>query len=216
MHNSTLIRLIIRFYDPDSGRVLIDGEDIRLFTQESMRSLFGVVAQDTSLFNRTIRYNIEYGKIGANESQIYKAIEAAQLREFCDKLPNGLDTVVGERGVRLSGGEKDRVGVARCILREPIFVLLDEASSSLDSETEREMQEAIREVCKGRTTIAVAHRLSTIAMADEIIVLDDGEIVERGTHEQLLARGGKYHAMWTVQTEPSNGENLVTNSLDKL
>lgn len=206
---STVVRLLVRLYDPDCGRVLIDGEDVRSFKQESLRALFGVVPQDTSLFNRSLRYNIEYGKIGASDSQIYKAIEAAQLTDFCSKLPSGLETVVGERGVRLSGGEKDRVGVARCILRKPVFVLLDEASSSLDSNTERDMQEAIREVCRGRTTIVVAHRLSTVAMADEIIVLNQGEIVERGTHKQLLALNGRYHNMWMAQT---NTEDVTKNN----
>lgn len=200
---STLVRLLVRFYDVDSGRVLIDGVDVKKYTQESVRQTFGVVAQETSLFNRSLRYNIAYGKIDASDSQVFKAIEAAQLKEFADKLPHQLETVVGERGVRLSGGEKQRVGVARCIIRSPIFVLLDEASSSLDSETEREMQGAIEEICHGRTTIAVAHRLSTVMMADEIIVLDSGRIVERGTHDDLLQLKGKYHAMWLTQSSSS-------------
>lgn len=140
----------------------------------------------------------------ATDQELYKAIEAAQLTDFVQKLPEKLDTLVGERGVKLSGGEKQRVGVARCILRQPLFVLLDEASSSLDSETERDMQKAVQEICRGRTTVAVAHRLSTVMGADCIIVLDGGEIVERGTHDELLRADGKYKSMWLAQTESQN------------
>ncbi|PXF46647.1 ABC transporter B family member 5 [Gracilariopsis chorda] len=223
---STIMRLLLRFYDVDSGRILIDGKDIRSFSQESLRKNVGVVAQDTVLFNQTLRYNISYGKQDATEAEILAAARAAALGPFIESLPLGLDTVVGERGVRLSGGERQRVGCARCLIKSPAFVLLDEATSALDTHTERELQENLREVCKNRTTVVVAHRLSTVMMADEIIVLgkdpqaseapsegdqafdpeegfdqttSTGVIIERGNHRELLQRSGVYAEMWQAQ-----------------
>lgn len=203
---STLMRLLLRFYDVDSGCVSIDDVDIRSLTQTSLRKRIGVVAQDTVLFNSTLRDNISYGKPGASDAEIMSAARSSAMGPFIESLPLGLDTMVGERGVRLSGGERQRVGCARCIIKKPSIVLLDEATASLDTHTEREMQSNLREVCKNRTTLVVAHRLSTIMMADEIIVLakdfDDttGAIVERGTHEELLASDKIYAEMWKVQT----------------
>lgn len=201
---STIMRLMMRFYDVDKGQILIDGQNINSFTQQSLRRHIGVVAQDTVLFNDTLRQNIAYGKQDASDAEIFAAAHAAALTPFISTLPLGLDTVVGERGVRLSGGERQRVGCARCIIKAPLIVLLDEASSSLDTRTEREMQQQLREVCRNRTTIVVAHRLSTIMMADEIIVLGKvggvGVIVERGAHTELLKRGSAYKEMWEAQT----------------
>lgn len=191
----------------DTGRVSIDGRDVREYTQRSLRKEIGVVAQDTVLFNKSLRYNISYGKQNATDAEIYHAARSAALGEFIESLPEKLDTIVGERGVRLSGGERQRVGSARCIIKAPGIVLLDEASSALDTHTERAMQANLREVCKNRTTIVVAHRLSTIMMADEILVLGKdeedetlGTIIERGTHFELLKKGGVYAEMWNLQT----------------
>lgn len=197
----------MRFYNVDSGIVSIDGRDVREYTQRSLRKEIGVVAQDTVLFNKSLRDNISYGKQDATDAEIYHAARSAALGEFIECLPEKLDTVVGERGVRLSGGERQRVGSARCIIKAPGIVLLDEASSALDTHTERAIQANLREVCKNRTTIVIAHRLSTIMMADEILVLGKdeedeslGTIIERGTHFELLKRGGVYADMWNIQT----------------
>ncbi|CDF38574.1 unnamed protein product [Chondrus crispus] len=210
---STIIRLLLRFYDVDSGSVFIDGENVRNYSQESLRKQIGVVAQDTILFNRSLRFNISYGKPDACDAEIYDAARSAALGDFVDSLPLKLDTIVGERGVRLSGGERQRVGCARCLIKAPAIVLLDEASSSLDTQTEREMQANLREVCKNRTTIVIAHRLSTIMMADEIIVLGTdgaeeglGTVVERGSHAELIRQKGSYAEMWDLQTSFDNGE----------
>jgi ATP-binding cassette subfamily B protein len=198
---STILKLLFRFYDPVAGRVTVDGQDVRDLTQTSLRFALGLVPQDVVLFNDTLRVNIGYGDPEADDAQILEAARRAQLADFIASLPEGLDTRVGERGLKLSGGEKQRVGVARAILKDPAILVLDEATSSLDSETEREVQAALAEATKGRTTIAVAHRLSTIARADLILVLEDGRIAELGSHADLVARGGRYAAMWARQVE---------------
>ncbi len=198
---STVLRLLFRFYDPDQGRILIDDQDLRDVTQESLRSVLGLVPQEVVLFNDTIRFNVAYAKPEATEEEIMEALHRAQLADFVAALPLGLETRVGERGLKLSGGEKQRIGVARAILRDPPILVLDEATSSLDSETEQEVQRAMSEAVKGRTTIAVAHRLSTIAGADDILVFDDGLIAERGSHVELIAAGGRYARMWQRQIE---------------
>lgn len=198
---STVLRLLFRFYDPSDGRILIDGQDVRDVTQASLRGALGLVPQEVVLFNDTLRANIGYGDPEASDADILEAARRAQLGDFIASLPEGLDTRVGERGLKLSGGEKQRVGVARAILKDPAILVLDEATSSLDSETERDVQAALAEAAKGRTTIAVAHRLSTVARADLIVVLEDGRIAERGTHAQLITRNGRYAAMWNRQVE---------------
>lgn len=198
---STILRLLFRFYDPEAGRVLIDGQDLTHITQDSLRDALGLVPQDVVLFNDTLRSNVIYGRPDASEADILDALERAQLGEFVRKLPEGLQTRVGERGLKLSGGEKQRVGVARAILKNPAVLVLDEATSALDSETEKEVQAALAEAARGRTTIAVAHRLSTIANADRIYVMDAGIITEAGTHAELLARNGLYARMWKRQSE---------------
>ena len=187
---STIGRLLFRFYDVDGGAVRIDGKDIRDVTQDSLHAAIGVVPQDTVLFNDTIRYNIAYGRDGASDAEIVAAARAAQIHSFIESLPEGYDTQVGERGLKLSGGEKQRVGIARTLLKDPPILLLDEATSALDTETEASIQEALRRAGEGRTVITIAHRLSTIADADRIVVLQDGEVVEQGTHDALLAQPG--------------------------
>jgi ABC-type transport system involved in Fe-S cluster assembly fused permease/ATPase subunit len=196
---STIGRLLFRFYDVTGGAVLIDGQDLRDVTQESLHAQIGVVPQDTVLFNDTILYNIAYGRPEATRDEIEAAARAAKIHEFIVSLPKGYDTMVGERGLKLSGGEKQRVGIARTLLKNPPILLLDEATSALDSETEAGIQAQLRAMGEGRTVIAIAHRLSTIVDADEIVVLEGGRAVERGRHEQLLARGGRYAAMWQRQ-----------------
>ena len=198
---STLLRLLFRFYDPDQGRVLIDGQDLAGVTQSSLRQALGLVPQDVVLFNDTLRQNILYGHPEADEDALWDAVERARLKDFVLSLPNGLETRVGERGLKLSGGEKQRVGVARAILKNPPILILDEATSALDSETESEVQAALAEAARGRTTIAVAHRLSTIAKADQIIVLEDGHLAEEGDHAALLDLEGRYASMWRRQAE---------------
>ncbi|MDT8264671.1 ABC transporter ATP-binding protein/permease, partial [Roseomonas sp. DSM 102946] len=184
---STISRLLFRFYDASSGRVLLDGQDIRDVTQESLRAAIGVVPQDTVLFNDTIRYNIAYGRPGATQEEVEQAARLAQVHDFVLRLPDGYDTRVGERGLKLSGGEKQRVAIARTILKDPRVLILDEATSALDTRTESEIQSALRGVAQGRTTLVIAHRLSTVVDADEIIVLQDGRIAERGSHARLLS-----------------------------
>ncbi|WP_116597550.1 ABCB family ABC transporter ATP-binding protein/permease [Primorskyibacter marinus] len=196
---STIGRLLFRFYDVDGGAIRIDGQDLREVTQQSVHDAIGVVPQDTVLFNDTIRYNIAYGRDGATEAQIVEAARAAQIHDFISSLPEGYDTAVGERGLKLSGGEKQRVGIARTLLKNPPILLLDEATSALDTETEHEIQGALSRAAEGRTVITIAHRLSTIADADRIVVLEAGDVIEQGTHEDLLARAGRYAQLWARQ-----------------
>ena len=196
---STIGRLLFRFYDVTGGAIRIDGQDIRAVTQESLHAAIGVVPQDTVLFNDTIRYNIAYGREDAAEAEIVAAAKAAQIHDFIAALPEGYDTAVGERGLKLSGGEKQRVGIARTLLKDPPILLLDEATSALDTETERDIQSELKMMGQGRSVITIAHRLSTVVEADRILVLQAGEIVEHGTHDALLEKGGRYAAMWTRQ-----------------
>src|SRR4051795_13579403 len=198
---STISRLLFRFYEVSGGRISIDGQDIRDVTQKSLRSAIGMVPQDTVLFNDTIRYNIRYGRWEASDEEVEEAARLAQIDDFIRLSPKGYETEVGERGLKLSGGEKQRVAIARTILKAPPILVLDEATSALDSHTEKEIQDALDRVSKDRTTLVIAHRLSTIVAADEIIVLDQGVIVERGTHQALLAKGGLYASMWNRQRE---------------
>jgi ATP-binding cassette subfamily B protein len=196
---STIGRLLFRFYDVTGGALTIDGQDVRNVSQKSLHAAIGVVPQDTVLFNDTIRYNIAYGRDGATQQEIEDAARAAQIHEFIAGLPQGYDTQVGERGLKLSGGEKQRVGIARTLLKDPPILLLDEATSALDTDTEREIKEALARAGQGRTVITIAHRLSTVAEADQIVVLEQGEIAEAGSHEDLLARGGRYAHLWQRQ-----------------
>jgi ATP-binding cassette subfamily B protein len=198
---STISRLLYRFYEVSGGRIEIDGQDIRDVTQNSLRSAIGMVPQDTVLFNDTIRYNIRYGRWEASDAEVEDAARMAQIDGFIRHSPKGYETEVGERGLKLSGGEKQRVAIARTILKAPPILLLDEATSALDSHTEKEIQDSLDRVSKNRTTLVIAHRLSTIVGADEIIVLDHGVIVERGAHQMLLAHGGLYASMWNRQRE---------------
>ena len=196
---STIGRLLFRFYDVSAGALCIDGQNVKDVTQLSLHKAIGVVPQDTVLFNDTIFYNIAYGREGASHAEIEQAAKDAQIHDFIQSLPQGYDTLVGERGLKLSGGEKQRVGIARTLLKNPPILLLDEATSALDSETEHEIQDALDRAGRGRTVLMIAHRLSTVAKADSIIVLEEGKVVERGDHETLLARKGRYHALWTLQ-----------------
>jgi ATP-binding cassette subfamily B protein len=198
---STISRLLFRFYDVTHGRIMIDGEDIRDVAQQSLRAAIGVVPQDTVLFNDTIGYNIGYGRVGATQDEIEHAARLAQVHDFIVSLPDGYDTRVGERGLKLSGGEKQRVAIARTILKDPRILILDEATSALDTRTEQDIQAALRAVARHRTTLVIAHRLSTVVDADEIIVLADGMVAERGRHMALLARDGLYARMWALQAE---------------
>jgi ATP-binding cassette subfamily B protein len=198
---STISRLLFRLYDVSAGRILIDGQDIRNVTQASLRASIGMVPQDTVLFNDTIRYNIRYGRWDAGDAEVEEAAQLAQIDSFIRNSPKGYETQVGERGLKLSGGEKQRVAIARTVLKAPPILVLDEATSALDSHTEHEIQEALERVSRGRTSLVIAHRLSTIVGADEIIVLDQGRIAERGTHIRLLAAGGLYASMWNRQRE---------------
>ena len=206
---STISRLLFRFYDVQQGAVLVDGQDVRAVTQESLRASIGMVPQDTVLFNDTIAYNIRYGRIGASEEDVRQAARLAQIDPFIERLPDGYRSMVGERGLKLSGGEKQRVAIARTILKAPPILILDEATSALDSHTEQEIQAALDLVSKGRTTIVIAHRLSTVISADEIIVLKDGRIAERGTHVALLHQKGLYASMWDRQREASEAEERL-------
>ncbi len=206
---STISRLLFRFYDVTDGRVTIDGQDIRDVTQDSLRSAIGVVPQDTVLFNDTIRYNIGYGRPDATQDEIEAAARAAQVHDFVQRLPEGYDTRVGERGLKLSGGEKQRVAIARTILKNPRILILDEATSALDTGTEQDIQVALRAVSQHRTTVVIAHRLSTVIDADEILVLVDGQVAERGSYASLLASGGVFARMWLMQAEQQADANLT-------
>jgi ABC-type transport system involved in Fe-S cluster assembly fused permease/ATPase subunit len=211
---STISRLIYRFYDVAGGRITIDGQDIRGVQQASLRAAIGMVPQDTVLFNDTIRYNIRYGRWEANDAEVEEAARLAQIDDFIRMSPHGYETEVGERGLKLSGGEKQRVAIARTILKAPPILLLDEATSALDSHTEKEIQDALERVSKNRTTLVIAHRLSTIVGADEIIVLDKGVIVERGGHHQLLRLGGLYASMWNRQREAEAAREVLAQAED--
>ncbi len=206
---STISRLLFRFYEPTSGRILIDGQNISAVTQNSLRAAIGMVPQDTVLFNDSIVYNIGYGRNGASQSEIEEAADNAQIQEFIRTLPQGFGAQVGERGLKLSGGEKQRVAIARTMLKAPPILVLDEATSALDSFTEREIQSALERVSRGRTTIVIAHRLSTVVNANQILVLDKGLIVERGTHDTLLLLGGVYAALWSRQREVDAAEETL-------
>jgi ATP-binding cassette, subfamily B, heavy metal transporter len=211
---STISRLLFRFYDVTGGRILIDGQDIRTVTQQSLREAIGMVPQDTVLFNDTVRYNIRYGRWDAGDTEVERAAGLAQIDTFIRSTPKGYNTEVGERGLKLSGGEKQRIAIARTILKGPPILVLDEATSALDSHTEREIQNALDRVSRGRTTLVIAHRLSTIIGADEILVLSRGEIVERGKHQQLLANGGLYASMWNRQREAEEAREKLAQVED--
>ncbi len=212
---STISRILYRFYDVGSGAVRIDGQDIREVSQESLRAAIGIVPQDTVLFNDTIRYNIRYGRPDASDADIERAARLARIHDFVSALPKGYDTMVGERGLKLSGGEKQRVAIARTILKDPPILLLDEATSALDSHTEREIQASLQAVAAERTTLVIAHRLSTVVDADEILVLEEGRVVERGSHARLLAEGGRYAAMWARQREAQEYEERLEASREE-
>jgi ATP-binding cassette subfamily B protein len=198
---STLARLLFRFYDVSGGAIRINGQDIRQLTQASLRSAIGIVPQDTVLFNDTLAYNIQYGRPTASFDEVKAAARAAHLAEFIERLPDGYATRVGERGLKLSGGEKQRVAIARTLLKNPPILIFAEATSALDSQTEKSIQAELELVARGRTTLIIAHRLSTVMNADEILVLDQGGIVERGTHRALLERSGAYAKMWLLQQQ---------------
>jgi len=211
---STISRLLFRFYDVTGGRVTIDGQDLRDVTQESLRAAIGMVPQDTVLFNDSIGYNIEYGRPGASPDEVKDAARMAQVAGFIETLPKGYDTPVGERGLKLSGGEKQRVAIARTILKSPSILILDEATSALDTKTERDIQVALDEVSRNRTTVVIAHRLSTVVNADEILVLRDGQVAERGNHAALLQQDGLYAQMWNRQREANEAAELLARTQD--
>ncbi len=213
---STLLKLLFRFYDTKGGRVFVDGQDARSVTQQSLRDAIGLVPQEVVLFNSSLRENLVYGKPDATDEEVREAARKAQLLDFIDALPKGWETRVGERGVKLSGGEKQRVGIARAILKNPAILVLDEATSALDSVTEQEVQEALDEAARGRTTLMVAHRLSTVAGADQIIVLSEGRVVERGSHEELLALGGLYADLWSRQARTREGMSADLDAVNEV
>ena len=212
---STISRILFRFYEISRGKVLIDGQNIRDVTQTSLRAAIGMVPQDTVLFNDTIEYNIRYGKPDASSAEVRQAARLAQIHEFIVTLPQGYDSLVGERGLKLSGGEKQRVAIARTILKSPPILMLDEATSALDSHTEKEIQDALERVAENRTSLVIAHRLSTVVHADNIIVLDHGEIVEHGTHLELLAKGGLYASLWARQREADEARERLAQVLEE-
>jgi ATP-binding cassette subfamily B protein len=198
--------LLYRFYDVTGGRITIDGQNIAEITQDSLRTVIGIVPQDTVLFNDTIYYNIAYGRPEASKEDIVAAARAAHIHDFIQSLPNGYETRVGERGLKLSGGEKQRVAIARTVLKNPAILVFDEASSALDTRTEKIIQGELEEIARERTTLVIAHRLSTIVDADEIIVMEHGRIVERGTHARLLTHAGRYAALWAMQQQATRDE----------
>jgi ATP-binding cassette, subfamily B, heavy metal transporter len=206
---STISRLMFRFYEPQAGHITIDGQDIFNVTQASLRAAIGMVPQDTVLFNDSIGYNIRYGQWDASDDDVREAASLAQIDDFIATIPAGYDEQVGERGLKLSGGEKQRVAIARTILKGPPILILDEATSALDSFTEHEIQEALRRVARGRTTLVIAHRLSTVVEASEILFLDHGKIIERGTHNVLLSKNGEYAAMWNRQREAAEARERM-------
>jgi ATP-binding cassette subfamily B protein len=210
---STMSRLLFRFYDVDSGAITIDGHDLRDMTQRSLRGAIGIVPQDTVLFNDTIEYNIAYGKPGASHADIVAAAKAASIHDFIESLPDGYASMVGERGLKLSGGEKQRVAIARTLLKNPAILIFDEATSALDSRAEQAIQAQLKEIAKSRTTLVIAHRLSTVADAEQILVLDHGRIVERGTHLALLGAGGLYAQMWQRQQAKADDVPVSSASL---
>jgi ATP-binding cassette subfamily B protein len=209
---STLARLLYRFYDVTGGRITIDGQDIRQVTQASLRRAIGIVPQDTVLFNDTVGYNIGYGRAGASQAEVEAAARAAHIHDFIAATPKGYATMVGERGLKLSGGEKQRVAIARTLLKNPPVLIFDEATSALDSANERAIQAELKSAAQGKTALVIAHRLSTVADAHEIVVLEAGGVVERGTHAELLARNGRYAQMWRLQQA---AEAVDTDSRDR-
>lgn len=206
---STISRLLFRFYDPISGSVEIDGQDLRSVSQASVRRAIGIVPQDTVLFNDTIGYNISYGRPDASESEMKRAAKLAKIDDFVARLPQGYQSMVGERGLKLSGGEKQRVAIARTILKDPKILVFDEATSALDTQTEQGIQQSLREVARDRTAVVIAHRLSTVVECHKILVLKDGEIVEEGRHHDLLQKGGEYARMWRLQAEAQDAQKKL-------
>ena len=208
-------RILLRFYDVTGGAVTIDGQDLRAVTQKSLRAAIGVVPQDTVLFNDTIFYNIKYGRSDASRAEVEEAARLAQIDGFMKALPDGYDTMVGERGLKLSGGEKQRVAIARTILKGPPILILDEATSALDSHTEKEIQDALDRVSKNRTTLVIAHRLSTIVHADRILVLEKGALVEQGTHAELISKDGLYASLWARQRQAEKAREELAHALEE-
>ena len=210
---STLARLLFRFYDVQSGSILINDQDIRAVTQQSLRAAMGIVPQDTVLFNDSIYYNIAYGRPDATQEEVFAAARAAHIHDFIESLPEQYDTIVGERGLKLSGGEKQRVAIARTVLKNPVILIFDEATSALDSNSEKRIQAELKRIARNRTTLTIAHRLSTIADADQILVMDHGRIIERGTHPQLLAANGAYARMWELQQQEEIDQHERPNTI---